>query len=111
MKTKILVSFIVSVMILLLFVIPAIGQTAADWPMWRYDANISSSSPGALPDELHLEWERQYSPRIMVWDDPLNQDLMPYDRVFEPIVVGNTMFLGFNYTDKVVAISDALIPI
>ena len=104
MRTKILAGFIVSVMTLLLFVIPAIGQTAADWPMWRYNANRSASSPGALPAELNLQWQRQYSPRIMVWDDPLNQDLMPYDRVFEPIVVGNTMFLGFNDTDKVVAI-------
>ena len=40
----------------------------------------------------------------MVWDDPLNQDLMPYDRAFEPVVMGKTMFLGFNDCDKVVAL-------
>ena len=27
-----------------------------------------------------------YSPREQVWDDPLNHDLMPYDRAFEPVV-------------------------
>ena len=104
MKTKIFSKSIILVMVLLLFAIPMVGQAASDWPMWRYDANRSASSPVGLPDQLYLQWEHQYAPRVMVWDDPLNQDLMPYDRVFEPIVVGNTMFLGFNDTDKIVAL-------
>ena len=104
MKTKIFSKSIILVMALLLFAIPVVGQAASDWPMWRYDTNRSASSPVGLPDQLYLQWEHQYAPRVMVWDDPLNQDLMPYDRVFEPIVVGNTMFLGFNDTDKIVAL-------
>lgn len=77
---------------------------AADWPAWRFDAGRTAASPADLPDSLHLNWVVKYSPRKTVWDDPLNQDLMRYDRVFEPIVVGQTMLLGFNDTDKLVAL-------
>ncbi len=72
--------------------------------MWRFDANRSAASPEVLPAELHLQWTRQYAPRVQVWDDPLNHDLMPYDRVFEPVVLGEHVFLGFNDTDKVIAL-------
>ncbi|MHC4354095.1 MAG: PQQ-like beta-propeller repeat protein [Planctomycetota bacterium] len=72
--------------------------------MWRYDANRSAASPQKLSAELHLQWVRQYPQRAMAWDDPLNHDRMPYDRVFEPVVMGKTMFIGFNDCDKVVAL-------
>ena len=81
------------------------GVTESDWPMWRYNANRSGTSPAGLPLELSLQWEHQYTPRVPTWNDPLNNDLMDYDMIFEPIVVGSTMFLGFNDTDKVVAIN------
>ncbi len=77
---------------------------AEDWPMWRFDANRRAVSPENLPAELHLQWTRQYSPRVQVWDDPLNHDLMSYDRIFEPVVMGERMFIGFNDADKVVAL-------
>ena len=77
---------------------------AGDWPMWRYDAYRSASSPDDLPDQLHLAWTRQYAPREQVWDDALNNDMMPYDKVFEPVIMGSRMFLGFNDRDKVVAL-------
>ena len=64
-----------------------VGPVAGgDWPQWRYDAGHTAASPDALPGELHLQWTRQYSPREPVWDDPLNRDMMPYDRNFEPVV-------------------------
>jgi len=72
--------------------------------MWRCDASRTASSAIDLPAELHLLWERRYIPRVMAWDDPLNQDLMPYDKVFEPVVMGKRMFVGFNDCDKVVAL-------
>jgi outer membrane protein assembly factor BamB len=84
-----------------ILVLPAL---ASDWPMWRFDANRSAASTHALPDELHLQWTREYSPRVQVWDDPLNHDLMQYDKVFEPVVLGERMFVSFNDTDKVVAL-------
>ncbi|MFB3904508.1 MAG: PQQ-binding-like beta-propeller repeat protein [Acidobacteriota bacterium] len=77
---------------------------AADWPMWRYDAGRTASSPEELPSQLYPQWTRQYPPREPVWDDPLNWDLMSYDTVFEPIVLGNMLYLGFNDRDKVVAL-------
>ena len=58
-----------------------------------------------LPAVLHLQWTRAYAPRVQVWDDPLNNDIMSYDRVFEPIVLGETMLLGFNDADKLVALN------
>lgn len=72
--------------------------------MWRADANRSATSSEELPPQLHLQWTRHYSPRVQVWDDPLNLDLMSYDRVFEPVVLGERVFIGFNDTDKVVAL-------
>ncbi len=77
---------------------------ALDWPMWRYDAGRTAASPEELPAELHPQWIRQYSAREPVWDDPLNRDLMPLDAVFEPIVLGDTLYIGFNDRDKVVAL-------
>ncbi|MBG0861004.1 MAG: PQQ-binding-like beta-propeller repeat protein [Bacteroidales bacterium] len=75
-----------------------------DWPMWRYDHNRSASTPEQLPDQLYLQWQVTFSPRIPVWDDPLNQNLMQFDRIFEPIVAGGRIFVGFNDQDKVVAL-------
>lgn len=82
------------------------GTTSAtDWPMWRYDAQRSASSPENLPLDLKPHWSLNLGEREQVWDDPLNHDLMPYDRLFEPIVLGDRMFVAFNDRDKVVAYS------
>ena len=77
---------------------------AADWPMWRHDAGRTAFTKAELPAQLHPQWVRQYGQREPLWDDPLNQDLMPLDRVFEPIVLGHTLYIGFNDRDKVVAL-------
>ena len=77
---------------------------ADEWPMWRFDAYRSAASPESLPENLQLAWVRQYEPRRQVWDDPLNHDVMPYDKVFEPIILEDRMFFGFNDRDKVVAL-------
>jgi outer membrane protein assembly factor BamB len=82
----------------------AINGQYHDWPMWRYDHNRSASTPEQLADNLYLQWTVSYSPRIPVWDDPLNQNLMQFDRIFEPIVAENKIFIGFNDQDKVAAL-------
>ena len=74
-----------------------------DWPMWRYDKNRSASTSGKLADELYLQWQAKFSVRIPVWDDPLNRNLMQFDRILEPVVADNKIFVGFNDQDKVVA--------
>ena len=78
--------------------------SAGDWPMWRYDANRSAASPHQLPDQLHLQWVRDYPPASPAWEDPVNLDRMPFDRVYEPVVVGRTMFLGSTRNDSLVAL-------
>ncbi len=75
-----------------------------NWSVWRFDHGRSAASPEQLSDSLYLQWQVKYSPRIPVWDDPLNQNLMQFDRVFEPIVADGKIFLGFNDQDKVVAL-------
>lgn len=88
---------------LLLVVIFSAPTWAEDWPQWRYDSNRSASSTEQLPDSLHRRWQLRLPPRVPVWDDPLNHDLMPYDRSFEPIVAAGRVFVGFNDSDKLVA--------
>ena len=74
-----------------------------DWPMWRSTAGRTAASSASLPDDLQLLWTRRFAPRQPTWDDPLNLDLMTYDRVFEPIVLDGRLFMGFNDRDKLVA--------
>ena len=54
-----------------------------DWPMWRSDPGRSAFTTEQLADSLYLQWKVQYSPRTPVWDDPLNQNLMQFDKQFE----------------------------
>ncbi len=92
-------------MLLLCLILGTLKGQFHDWPMWRYDHNRSASTPEQLADKLYLQWQVKFSPRIPVWDDPLNQNLMQFDRIFEPIVVGNKIYLGFNDQDKVIALN------
>ncbi len=91
---------------IVLLTVPSFDVFATDdWPQWRFDAGHTAASPNVLPAKLSLQWTRRYSQREQVWDDPLNHDLMPYDRIFEPIISDGRMFIGFNDTDKVVALN------
>ena len=93
---------------LFLSVVTVLSCTSAgadDWPMWRCDAQRTASSDETLPSGMKLLWARDYEPRKQAWDDPLNHDLMTYDRIFEPIVMDGRMFVGFNDQDKLVALN------
>ncbi len=73
----------------------------ADWPMWRYDANRSAASPAELPAELHLQWKRELpSPRPAFPEDLR----LCFDVSYEPVVMGNTMFLPSMVTDSLAAL-------
>jgi len=90
----------------LLFVFPGLLKAdllADDWPMWRCNAQRTAATASDLPDEFAVLWQKNLQPRNQAWDDPLNLDLMSYDRVFEPVVVGNRLFLSCNDRDKVSA--------
>jgi len=75
-----------------------------DWPQWRYDANRSAACPGELPEQLHLQWVRTYPPLEPAWPEPVNQDRMPFDRTYEPVVAGSTLFFGSSRNDRVTAL-------
>jgi len=96
---------------LLAFVASALSicatSVAIDWPMWRCDAQRTASSSETLPSGMKLLWTRAYGPRQQAWDDPLNHDLMTYDRIFEPIAMDGRLFVGFNDQDKLVALDAA----
>ncbi|MCX6901566.1 MAG: PQQ-binding-like beta-propeller repeat protein [Verrucomicrobia bacterium] len=77
---------------------------AADWPQWRGNANRTADTSEKLPAQMSLRWVREFPARVPAWEDPLNQDLMPFDAVFEPVVMGDRMFVGFNDADKLVAL-------
>ncbi|TWU33914.1 Alcohol dehydrogenase [cytochrome c] precursor [Novipirellula artificiosorum] len=72
--------------------------------MWRSDAQRSAASTNSVSDSLSPLWQREFTQRVPAWDDPLNSDLMTYDRIFEPIVVDGRMFVGFNDQDKLLAL-------
>ena len=93
----------------LCLIVPAVPTDAGgdDWPMWRYDAQRSAASPSSVPAELHVLWTKELGPRTQAWDDPLNLDLMTYDRLLEPIVMDGRLFVGFNDRDKLVAMDSA----
>ncbi|WP_339728193.1 PQQ-binding-like beta-propeller repeat protein [uncultured Gimesia sp.] len=97
--------FQVSLFAIMILQLIGTSAFAGDWPMWRYDAGHSASSPENLPDELTPLWSRAFGKREQVWDDPLNNDLMTYDKILEPVVVGKRMLIGFNDSDKLLAIN------
>ncbi len=88
----------------LVVLMSAAELNGADWPMWRAGAGRAAVSAEELPASLAPAWIRHYTERKTVWDDPLNRDLMPYDRVFEPVVGDGRMYIGFNDSDKLVAL-------
>ncbi|UCF38026.1 MAG: PQQ-binding-like beta-propeller repeat protein [Acidobacteriota bacterium] len=72
--------------------------------MWRYDAGRTAASPHQLPDELSLLWVREYPKLEQTWDDPLNQDLMPFGSVYEPVVHRGILFITSSASDCMIAL-------
>jgi outer membrane protein assembly factor BamB len=74
---------------------------AEDWPTWRHDSQRSASSAQELAGQLHLQWWREYPPLKPAWpEDPR----LYFDAHYEPIVMGQTMFLSSSRNDSVTAI-------
>src|ERR1700692_1175991 len=84
-----------------LLVLMPLTVRAADWPMWRYDANRSGASPAQLPAKLYLQWVREYTPLKPAWPD---QDKMQFDIVREPVVEGRGLSLNSSRYDAVRAL-------
>ncbi len=76
---------------------------SGDWPQWRCDAGRSACSPQALPDKLHLQWQRKYPPLTPAfWQ--VRQERVQFDAGYEPIVVGKTLLFGSSRNDRVTAL-------
>ena len=88
-------------LLLVLLSAPAVG---GDWPQWRADAGRSAATPHSLPKTLHLQWVREYPPLEPTWEDPVNRDRMDFGRVYEPVAVGRTLFVGSSRTDSLTAL-------
>jgi outer membrane protein assembly factor BamB len=80
------------------------SSPAADWPMWRYDAQRTAASPQELPAKLHLHWVREYPPLAPAWPD---QDKMQFDIAYEPVVAGQTLYVNSSRHDCVRALDVA----
>jgi len=80
------------------------SASGGDWPQWRFDANRSAASPHGLPDRLYLQWVRMLPALEPAWEDPVNRDRMPFDRVYEPVVGGTTLLFGSSKNDRVTAV-------
>ncbi len=102
---------------------------AGDWPMWRHDAGRTAETPEELEGDLHLQWTWQYPPVKPAFPPTcgpnkalektlnavggvqqelpgrnLNGKLGEFDKGYEPIVLGDTMFLGSSVSDRLTAI-------
>ncbi|MBI5822117.1 MAG: PQQ-binding-like beta-propeller repeat protein [Verrucomicrobia bacterium] len=89
-------------LLVLALLVPASLQ-AADWPMWRCDAGRTASSGESLPEELHLQWVREYPPlKPAFWQ--VRQERVQFDLGYEPVVMGRTMFVASSRNDSVTAL-------
>jgi len=87
--------------ILIVVVVVSRDATAADWPMWRYDAARSGSTPHGLPGKLHLRWTRQLPPPRPAW--PASQFKLQFDAGYEPVCADGKLLIGSSVDGSVVA--------
>ncbi len=91
---------------------------AADWPTYRGDVHRSGIAKESLSAPLFRQWTFQsaHAPRP-AWPAPANEDVarrirdiravVAYDRTYEPVVAGDTVFFGSSADDKVYALDAA----
>jgi outer membrane protein assembly factor BamB len=91
----------VAVVIALFSVSSLTTKVHGDWPTWRGNANRSASTDEQLPTEISLRWSRQLPVLKPAWqEDPRLQ----FDSHYEPIVMGDTMFVASPHSDSLTAI-------
>ncbi len=74
---------------------------AADWPQFRYDAARSAASPESLADPLYLQWIRELPAPQPAFP---HESRLAFDRSYEPVVLGERMFVPSMVTDSVTAL-------
>ncbi|TVS20336.1 MAG: hypothetical protein EA424_04530 [Planctomycetaceae bacterium] len=78
-----------------------LGGQAGDWPQFRYDAGRTAASPHSLPDQLKLRWTRALPAPRPAYP---NEIRLAFDASYEPVVLGDTMFVPSMVTDSVTAL-------
>jgi outer membrane protein assembly factor BamB len=73
---------------------------AADWPTWRGDAGRTAYTEEKLTDKLHLQWVRKLPSQVPAWKD---EEVMQFDRGYQPVIAGGTLFLGSTVNDSITA--------
>jgi outer membrane protein assembly factor BamB len=76
------------------------ASPSKDWPMWRRDAGHTGATVLPLADRLQLQWTRELPPLQPGWKD---QPRVQLDAVYEPVVLGRTMFVPSARHDSVTA--------
>jgi len=84
----------------LAFIALASNAFAGDWPAWRHDAQRSGAASDNLPPILKLQWKLSLPTLKPAWPD---QPMMPFDAAYEPVVVGEQLFVGSSRTDSLTA--------
>jgi len=72
---------------------------AEDWPTWRHDAGRTNISAEKIPAPLRLQWKRQLPPVKPAF----RKSRLQFDQGYEPIVLGDKMFVAVPHIDAVVA--------
>ena len=88
--------------ILLCFTVSSVD--AGDWPQFRHDARRSGATNEVLPRKLHLQWVRAFAKPRPAFP---NEIRLLYDGSYEPVVLGQTMFVPSMVTDSVTALDTA----
>ena len=71
-----------------------------DWAASRFDAQRSAASPDELPAQLRLLWQRSLPRLKPAWPD---QPKMQFDAAYDPIVLGQRLFVGSSVEGSVTA--------
>ncbi len=74
---------------------------AGDWPQFRCDAGRTAASPHALPAALQLRWTRTLPAPRPAFPGEIR---LAFDASYEPVVLGDTMFVPSMVTDCVTAL-------
>ncbi|MBW8034538.1 MAG: PQQ-binding-like beta-propeller repeat protein, partial [Planctomycetes bacterium] len=82
------------------FLFPGLAR-GGDWPMWRHDAGRGAATSETLEDDLSLQWSRQLHRPRPAWPD--SQYKLQFDASYEPIVMGQTLYVGSMVSDSVTA--------
>jgi outer membrane protein assembly factor BamB/ubiquinone/menaquinone biosynthesis C-methylase UbiE len=91
----------VAVVIVLSTVFDQTTDVRADWPMWRGNASRSASTGDELPAKLSLRWSRQLPALKPAWPEDRR---LHFDAHYEPVVMGDTMFVASSHSDSLLAI-------